>query len=49
LGWEEGILNLPSGKPKGMHWQTFEKLTHQHNKFLGASLEEMSQQLGMRD
>jgi len=49
LGWEAGILNSPGEKPKGMHWQTFEKLTHQHNKFLGALLEEISQQLGMRD
>ena len=48
LGWEAGILNLPDGKPKGMHWQTFERLTHQHNRFLGASLDGMSQQLGQR-
>jgi len=49
LGWEQGILNSIEEKPKGMHWKTFEKLTHQHNRFLGASLEGMSQQLGLRD
>ena len=49
LGWEEGILNLPSGKPKGMHWNTFERLTHQHNVFLKASLSGMKEQLGLRN
>jgi len=49
LCWEEGILNLPDGKPKGMHWNTFERLTHQHNRFLGASLDGMSQQLNQRN
>ncbi len=48
LGWEEGILNLPDGKPKGMHWQTFERLTHQHNMLLITSLDGMSQQLSQR-
>ena len=48
LGWKEGILNLPGSKPKRMHWNTFERLTHQHNWFLGASLDGMSQQLGQR-
>jgi len=49
LGWQAGILNPPGNKPKGMHWQTFWKLERQHNRLLGASLEGMSQQLGLRD
>ncbi len=49
LGWEEGILNLPSGKPKGMHWNTFERLTHQHNVLLGTSLDGMKERLGLRN
>lgn len=26
LGWTPGILNFPEGKPKGMHWRTFNRL-----------------------
>ncbi len=25
--WEPGILNGHGGKPKGMHWRTYERLT----------------------
>lgn len=34
LGWEGGILNgaEPWNKPKGMHWRTFERLNHQHDR-----------------
>ena len=49
LGWMEGILNPRDGKPKGMHWRTFEKLTDQHNMLLGTSLDGMKQQLGVKD
>jgi hypothetical protein len=38
LGWEPGILNGPGGKPKGMHWRTFDRLTAQHEAFVGISL-----------
>ena len=26
LGWTAGIANLAGGKPKGMHWRTYERL-----------------------
>jgi len=48
LGWEEGFFNLPSGKPKGMHWNTFERLTHQHNVLFKTSLDGMEKQLGFK-
>jgi len=38
LGWEPGFLNGNGGKPKGMHWSTFERLTAQHDAFVQASL-----------
>jgi hypothetical protein len=39
LGWPVGILNAtPRTKPKGMHWQTFKKLTAEHDALVGASL-----------
>ena len=31
LGWPPGILNGPGGKPKGMHWRTFERLAARHD------------------
>jgi hypothetical protein len=27
LGWQYGIFEPPEGKPKGMHWRTFERLS----------------------
>jgi len=41
LGWEVGILNGEGGKPKGMHWGTFERLHAEHNDFVNASLSGM--------
>ena len=38
LGWEAGILNGNGGKPKGMHWQTFERLQARHDAFVNQSL-----------
>jgi len=38
LGWEPGFLNGNGGKPKGMHWHTFERLTAQHDAFVQTSL-----------
>src|SRR5574343_1817484 len=36
LGWQPGIANLPGGKPKGMHWRTFERLKAKHDAFANA-------------
>ncbi len=30
LGWEPGFLNGEGWKPKGMHWNKFEKLSNKH-------------------
>jgi hypothetical protein len=38
LGWEAGILNGNGGKPKGMHWTTFERLKTQHDALVNESL-----------
>ncbi len=45
LGWEPGILNARGWKPKGMHWNTFERLTSQHDAFVRISLTGMAEQL----
>jgi hypothetical protein len=36
MGWEAGILNGNGGKPKGMHWKTYQRLKSHHDA-LGAS------------
>jgi hypothetical protein len=38
LGWEAGILNGNGGKPKGMHWRTFEQLQARHDANVNQSL-----------
>lgn len=47
LQWEAGILNGNGGKPKGMHWRTYEKLTRQHDAFVNVSLAGMANRLGI--
>lgn len=38
LGWKPGILNSKGWKSKGMHWDTFERLTTQHDAFVQITL-----------
>lgn len=38
LGWPAGIANPDGGKPKGMHWRTFERLTAAHDACAETSL-----------
>ena len=47
LGWEAGILNLPGGKPKGMHWRTFERLQAAHDAHTNQALAGMAAKLGI--
>lgn len=47
LGWEAGILNGEGDRPKGMHWDTFARLTALHDVFLTRSLVEIMQLLGI--
>jgi len=47
LGWEPGILNGDGGKPKGMHWRTFERLQDKHDAYVQASLAGMMMRFGI--
>ncbi|WP_373507626.1 hypothetical protein [Thiocapsa sp.] len=38
LGWEPGILNGPSRRPKGIHQRPFELLKAQHDAFVNAAV-----------
>ncbi len=47
LGWEPGILNGSEWKAKGMQWNTFERLTAQHDAFVQISLAGMAAKLNL--
>ena len=47
LGWVPGIFNGQGLKPKGMHWQTFERLTKRHDAYVAVALEGMANRLGL--
>jgi len=44
---ETGILNGNGWKPKGMHWNAFERLTAQHDAFVQISLAGMAAKLNL--
>ena len=46
LGWEPGTLNGAGGKPKGVHWRTFERLRAEHGALIAASLAGMMPRFG---
>jgi hypothetical protein len=49
LGWPAGIFNPVGGKPTGMHWSTFRKLTAEYDRILGVSLTGIAKKLGFLD
>ena len=49
LGWEAGILNLPGGRPKGMHGRTFERLKRLHVAFVETSIVGMARRMRLTE
>lgn len=47
LGWNVGILNVPGGKPKGMHWKTFERMQATHDRHSLTALACMAESLAV--
>ena len=47
LGWEAGIANPEGGKPKGMHWRTYQRLITEYAAFANASWAGMAERLGL--
>ena len=47
LGWDAGIFNPEGGKPKWMHWRTFERLKSEYDAFTIASWGGIALQLGL--
>jgi hypothetical protein len=47
LGWEAGILNGNSGKPKGMHWRTFLRLQASHDEHMTHAVQGLSARLSL--
>lgn len=47
LGWGAGIANPAGGKPKGMHWRTYQRLKSEHDAFANSSWAGMAERLGL--
>tara|TARA_R110002049_G_scaffold291383_2_gene475296 strand:- start:1590 stop:2192 length:603 start_codon:yes stop_codon:yes gene_type:complete len=47
LGWEPGFLNGDGWKPKGMHWQTYERLTAEHDAYVEEAMTGIERRLGI--
>ena len=45
LRWVPGIANPNGGKPKGMRWHTFHRLSAKHDAFVGVSMAGMARRL----
>lgn len=48
LGWDSGFLNAVGGKPKGMRWSTFEKLTAAYQAYVDTSLAGAMRHFGIK-
>ena len=46
MGWEAGILNGDGGKPKGMHWKTYQQLKSRHDVLVQVSFLDIGRKLG---
>ncbi len=46
MGWEAGILNGSGGKPKGMHWKTYQRLKGHHDALVQVSFHDIGRKLG---
>jgi hypothetical protein len=49
LRWQPGILNGMGGKPKGMHWKTFQRLTALHKAHASRALAGIAASLGLSE
>lgn len=47
LGWQAGIANLSGGKPKGMHWRTFARLSAEHDAIANALWAAIAERLAL--
>lgn len=47
LGWQAGILNGDGGKPKGMHWVTYQRHKTNYDALVQVSLQDMGRKLGI--
>ncbi|WBV70692.1 hypothetical protein PGH42_12355 [Legionella pneumophila] len=46
LGWDTGIFEMEGGKPKGMHWSTFERLAQCQHAQIVKSLTKADMKFG---
>ena len=46
LAWPAGILNEAGGKPKGLHWATYQRLKAEHDRLVQVSFHDIGRKLG---
>ncbi len=46
LGWQAGILNGEGGKPKGLHWATYQRLKAEHDRLVQISFHDIARMFG---
>jgi len=46
MGWEAGILNGSGGKPRGMHWKSYQRLKDHHDALVQVSFRDIGRKLG---
>ena len=46
LGWPAGIAKPNTGKPKGMHWKTYDRLKSEHDALKQVSFHDIGRKLG---
>ena len=49
LGWQAGILHGDGGKPKGMHWKTYQRLKCHYDALVQVSFHDIGRKLGILD
>jgi len=47
LRWQAGILNGNGGKPKGLHWATYQRLKAEHDRLVQISFLDIGRKLGL--
>ena len=47
MDWPAGIFNGNGGKPKGMHWTTYQRLKSQHDALVQVILHDIGSKLGI--
>jgi hypothetical protein len=46
MAWEPGISNGDGGKPKDLHWATYQRLKAKHDRLVQISFQDIGRKFG---